>query len=143
LLINLQPYAKPMQVEVLLGDERRALGTAQDSVEKREEMRGALRRVAETVADGLFALRDQAKWRFEMEFTSEPDWREFIEKPTFGGVQADLRPIADALARPDGSVILTEDNLGEIYERLGAAGLRVGSPVERTGVQRPEVSRGA
>ena len=108
-----------MQVEVRLGESRHTVETAQDSVEKIADMRGALLRVAETVADGLFSLRDEAKWHLRMEFTLEQDWREFLEHPTFGGIGADPRQLAEAPSRPDGCVIVTEDNLATVYERLG------------------------
>ena len=83
-------------------------------------MRAALRRVAETVTVGLFLLRGEAKWRLRMEFTTAQDWKEFLENPTCGGVEADRRQIDEALARPDGSVIVTEDNLAAAYQRLDA-----------------------
>ena len=109
-----------MQVDVRVGSERRTVGSAQDNADKRAHMRGALHRVAETVETGLFMFRDEAKWRFQTEFTSEEDWKEFAEKPTCGGIAADSRQLDEALARPDGCVILTEDNLASIYERLDA-----------------------
>jgi len=112
-----------MQVEVRVGAERRVVGTAQDSVDKRADMRESLRRVAEMVASDHFSLGDEAKWRFQMEYTSEEDWKEFAEKPTCGGIEADPRQLAEALARPDGRVILTEDNLASVYERLDAPAL--------------------
>ena len=118
MLINLQPYAKPMQVEVRVGDARRAVGTAQDSAEKRVNMRESLLRVDEAVAAGLFSLRDEAKWRFQMEYSTEEDWKEFAEKPTCGGIEADPRQLDEAFVRSDGWVILTEDDLASVYERL-------------------------
>ena len=107
-----------MRVEVRVGDERRVVGTAQDSADKHADMRGSLRRVAEMVAAGLFRLRDEAKWLFEMEFRTEADWKEFAEKPTCGGIVADPRQLDEALARPDACVIVTQDNLAAVYERL-------------------------
>ena len=55
-----------------------------------------------------------------MEFRSEPDWREFVERPTCGGIEADPRQLDEALARPDGCVVVTEDNLAAVYERPDA-----------------------
>ena len=110
-----------MQVEVRVGNERRAVGTAQDSVDKLSDMRQALRRVDEMVAAGLFALRDGAEWRFQTEYPSEEDWKEFAEKPTCGGIEADPQQLDEAFARPHSCVILTEDNLASVYERLDAS----------------------
>lgn len=107
-----------MQVEVRVGIERRAVGTAQDSVDKRSDMREALRRVDEMVAAGLFSFRDRAEWRFQTEYPSEEDWKDFAEKPTCGGIEADPQQLDEAFALPDGCVILTEDNLASVYERL-------------------------
>jgi hypothetical protein len=121
LLINLQPYAKPMQVEVRFGDDRREVGTAQDNADKRRNMRESLRRIDEMVAAGLFSLRDKANWRFRMEYSSEEDWKEFTEKPTCGGIEADPQQLDEAFAHPDGWVITTEDDLASVYERLDAA----------------------
>ncbi len=107
-----------MTVEVHLGTERRVVGTAQDNADKRADMRGALRRVDEMVADGFLSVRGEAKWRFQTEYSAVEDWREFVERPTCGGLEADTRLIDAALARPDGRVTVTEDNLAVVYERL-------------------------
>jgi hypothetical protein len=120
LLINLQPYATPMQVEVLAGTALRTIGTAQDSSEKRASMRASLQRVAEAVGAGLFSLREETTWQFRMEYTSAEDWKEFAERPTCGGINADMRRLDEALARPDGRVLLTEDDLAAVYVRLEA-----------------------
>jgi hypothetical protein len=65
-------------------------------------------------------FRDEAKWRFQTEFTSEEDWKEFAEKPTCGGIEADPRQLDEALAGRDSRIVVTEDNLASIYERLDA-----------------------
>ena len=118
LLINLQPFAKPMRVEMRIGAQRRVVGSAQDSADKRADMRAALRRVAEMVAAGRFSLCDEVSWRFQMEHWSEEDWNEFAEKPDCGGVEADPRQLDEALAHTEGCVILTEYNLASVYQRL-------------------------
>lgn len=110
-----------MLVEARVGNERRALGTARDSPDKRSDMRAALRRVAEAVAAGLFSPRAEANWLLEMVFPSEQDWQEFADKPTCGGIEADPRQLEEALARPDGCIIVTDDNVAAVYVRLDAA----------------------
>ena len=119
LLINLQPYAEPMQVEVRIGGERRTVGTARDCDDKQADMRASLCRLAEVVEAGLFALRAESHWRFEMEFPTAEDWREFAEKPSCGGIDADARQLAAVLAQPDGAVIVSDDELAAVYERRG------------------------
>jgi hypothetical protein len=121
LLINLQPYARPMRIEARFGNERRKVGTAQDSAEKLRAMRESLRRIAEMVAAGLFSLRDEAQWIFQMEYEFAKDWKEFTEKPNCGGIEADLQQLAAAFERADGCVVLTEEDLAAVYERLDAA----------------------
>ena len=109
-----------MDLEVRLGSERCPAGIAQDSPAKREDMREALRTVAELVTAGLFSLRNKAVWRFELQFQSPTDWTEFVDKPTCGGVEAEQELLDTALSRPDGRIILTEENLAFVYERLAS-----------------------
>jgi len=105
-----------MDLEVRLGGERRPAGIAEDDLAKRESMRQALRTVAELTRAGLFSLRNEAVWRFELQFQSPADWTEFVDKPSCGGVEADQELLDAALSRPDGCVILTEEDLALVYE---------------------------
>ena len=119
-LINLQPYAERMDVEVRFGDERSLAGSAVDCPAKLADMQAALRSVSELTTAGLFSLRDQTKWHFETQIASPEEWAEFVTKPTCGGIEADSERLAAALARPDGCIVLTEPNLAAVYHREGA-----------------------
>ena len=119
-----------MDVEVCVGGERRAVGSAHDCVEKREDMRAALRTLEEFAASGMMSPTGRAVWHFEMQFRSVADWREFVEKPTCGGIDADRKQLDGALSRTDGSVVTIEENYALVYERSasdstddGSAGL--------------------
>jgi len=117
LLINLQPFARPMKLEVLLGEERHVAGIAEDNEEKRHAMKASLRRVAGLAEEGLFALRHEVLWEFEMIHTAPDDWAEFVNKPTFGRIEADQELLDAAMSRPDGNIILTEEDLLFVYEK--------------------------
>ena len=106
-----------MDVEVHVGGERRRVGTAQDSAEKHMDMREALRSVSALAAAGLFSLRHEAVWQFELEYETPEDWADFTDKPTCGGIEADPELLDAALSQPDGRIILTEENLTRVYER--------------------------
>ena len=106
-----------MDLEVCLGERRIPVGVARDLPDKLVNMKQALRALAELTAAGLFSLRGNAAWEFQNQFWSPPDWREFIERPACGGVEADQGVLEAALARPDGYVLLTEENLAAVYER--------------------------
>jgi len=54
MLINLQPYARPMQVEVHLGGEILPIGHARGTSSKQAAMRDALAAVESAVAAGRF-----------------------------------------------------------------------------------------
>ena len=84
-------------------------------------MRAALSTTSELAASGLFSLRHEAVWRFEMQYSSPPDWMEFVNKPTCGGVDVDQKLLDAALSQPGGRIILTEENFALVYERLGIA----------------------
>ena len=118
MLINLQPFARPINLEVRLGDEREPAGTALDCAEKLVSMKGSLLALAASITDGLFALRDEMHWQFEMRYPTSAEWQDFIDRPSFGGVEADQELIDAALERPDGCVVSTEDDLAQSYERL-------------------------
>ena len=118
LLINLQPYARPINLGVRLGGERRDAGIALENTEKLEDMKASLRTVTEDVAAGLFSMRNELKWQFEMQYPTPADWREFLDRPSNGGIEADPELIEDALGRPDGYVYSVEDDLAQAYERL-------------------------
>ena len=107
-----------MDLEVRLGAELFPAGAARDSPAKCGDMREALRTLAELTTAGLFSLRSQALWRVEIQFRESADWAEFLDKPTCGGVEADEELLDTALSRPDGCIILTEENLAAVYERL-------------------------
>ena len=109
-----------MDLEVRLGGERRPAGIAEDDPAKCENMRQALRTVAELARAGLFSLRNEAMWQFEVQFQSPADWTEFVDKPSCGGVEADQELLDAALLRPDGCIILTEEDMASVYERLGS-----------------------
>ena len=117
LLINLQPYAEPIRVDVRFGDRRKTVGTALDAVEKLIDMREAWRRVDEAVRAGIFEPRRNAPWRFEMEYANAEDWLVFADKPNCGGIHADARRLDEAFAHPDGGVITSEDNFAAVYDR--------------------------
>lgn len=106
-----------MDLEVRLGDDRRPVGNAQDCPIKIADMKAALRTVAELVAAGLFSLRHEALWQFEIQFLSQAAWAEFGNKPTCGGIESDPESLDAALSRPDGRIILTEENLALVYTR--------------------------
>jgi len=117
LLINLQPYAEPISIEVHVGGERRQAGIARDIAEKLVAMKASLRTLAELVESGLFSLLDEVKWQFEMQYHSLEDWQEFLDRPTCGGAEVDRKLLDAAFARQDGYIISTEDDLALMYER--------------------------
>ena len=71
----------------------------------------------ELAAAGLFSLRHEALWQFEIQFLSHAAWAEFGNKPTCGGIESDPELLDAALSRPDGRIILTEENLALVYTR--------------------------
>ena len=118
MLINLQPYARPIDIEVRAGGERRQAGNARDIDEKLVAMKASLGVIAELVRNGLFSLRNEAKWRFEMQYHSPADWQEFLDRPTCGGAEVEQELLDAAFAQQDGYVVSTEDDLAQSYERL-------------------------
>ena len=115
MLINLQPFANPIRLEVCLGDERHPAGTALDCAKKLEGMRTTLGILAESNQHGLFVRREELNWSFEMRYTAAADWQEFVERPSFGSLEVDPDLLAAALERPDGCVISTEDDLAQSF----------------------------
>ena len=106
-----------MDLEVQFGNERQPVGTARDNPAKIADMTQALQSVDDAVRAGLFAPRDEVVWRFEIRFPSPEDWAEFVDKPTCGGIEADQAQLDAALARQDGCIVLTEDDLASVYTR--------------------------
>lgn len=106
-----------MPLETRVGDDRRAVGTAWDSPEMRENMLSSLENVAAAVADGLFTLRDTAVWQFVMVFESLDDWNDLIEGTGCGGTDADPEVLAVAFDDPDGRLVLTEDDVAQVLVR--------------------------
>ena len=106
-----------MSLEVHLGARRLPAGEARETPEKYEDMRQALRKIAELTTAGLFALRRDAMWEFELHYESPEDWTEFHQRPNCGGVDADPELLDAALVRTDGRIVLTEENLAQVYER--------------------------
>jgi hypothetical protein len=118
LLINLQPYARPINIEVRVGGESRQAGIARDIAEKLVAMKASLRVVAKLVGSGLYSLREEAEWQFEMQYHSAADWQEFLDRPTCGGADVDQKLFDATFAQQDGYVVSTEDDLAQSYERL-------------------------
>jgi hypothetical protein len=119
-----------MDVEVCVGGERCTAGSARDCVEKQKDMRSALRTLEEFAAAGMLSLAGRAVWHFEVQFPSVADWKEFVEKPTCGGIDADRKQLDVALSRTDGRVVIIEENFALVYARSasdstdhGSAGL--------------------
>jgi hypothetical protein len=115
-LINLQPYARPINLEVRLGGQRRQAGIALENPEKLEDMKQSLLEVAGSVAAGWFSPRDELKWQFEMRYPTPEDWQEFLDRPSNGGVEADQKLLETALERTDGYVCSVEDDLAQLYK---------------------------
>ena len=111
LLINLQPYARPLNLQGRRGDDVRQAGSAMENDEKLRDMKASLRELEESGANGLFALRREEHWQFEMRYRTIADWQEFLERPRHGGVEADQELLDAALPPADGSVFSTEDDL--------------------------------
>ena len=122
LLVNMQPYARPMEVEVRFGADRRTAGVAHDSDAKLEDMRASWRTVADLTAAGLFALRGESTCAYEFHFPGSKEWQEFVEKPNPIAIEAKSALLKEALACPDGLIVVTEENLGRLYERLAPPG---------------------
>ena len=118
MLINLQPYARPINIEVRVGGESRQAGIAGDIAEKLVAMKASLRVVAKLVGSGLYSLREEAEWQFEMQYHSAADWQEFLDRPTCGGADVDQKLLDATFAQQDGYVVSTEDDLAQSYERL-------------------------
>ena len=74
MLVNLQPISMPMKVEVFLADSCYPAGTAQDSANKLDDMRAALRTLTELSGTGLFSLRAETTWKFKSQFSSSAAW---------------------------------------------------------------------
>ena len=121
MLVNLQPHGKPMDVEVRLGDRCHLAGVARDCPTKLEDMKASLATLARSVASGLFSLRNKAVWQFEMHYSSSPDWMEFVNKPTCGGIEADRDLLDAALSQPGGRIATIEETFAVVYERLDIA----------------------
>ncbi|NIM01194.1 MAG: hypothetical protein GTN89_10195 [Acidobacteria bacterium] len=118
MLINLQPYAQPIRIEVHQAAAAHEAGVVFENEEKREDMRSSLREVKQAVADGLFALKREIHWQLEMRYRTRDEWDEFLERPSHGGIEADEEAIHAALARPRDSVLTIEDDSARLYERL-------------------------
>ena len=86
--------------------------------EKLEDMKASLRELEKFVTNGSFALRSEVHWQFEMRYPTVADWKEFLERPSHGGVEADQEMLDAALTHADGYVFSTEDDLAQSYERL-------------------------
>ena len=74
---------------------------------------------ASIAASGMLSLVDRAVWQFEMQFPSAADWKDFVEKPTCGGIESDQEQLDAALSQTDGSIVIVEENFALVYERLG------------------------
>ena len=111
-----------MEVEVRFGANRRTAGVAHDSDAKLEDMRASLRTVADLTAAGLFVLRGESTCAYEFHFPGIEEWQEFVEKPNPIAIEADPALLKEALARPDGLIVVTEENIGRLYKRLAPPG---------------------
>ena len=100
-----------------LGNRRQPAGWARETPEKREDMRHALRTMAELAAAGLFLLLRDATWSYERHFESPRDWAECLERPWCGGAETDAALIDSAGTTCEGRIVLTEENVAQIFER--------------------------
>ena len=111
-----------MEGEVRFGADRRTAGVAHDSDAKLKDMRASLRTVADLTAAGLFALRGESTCAYEFHFPGSEEWQEFVEKPNPIAIEAEPALLEQALARPDGRIVVTEENIGRLYARLAPPG---------------------
>ena len=118
LLINLQPYAQPIRIEVYRDAAVQEAGVVFENAEKRKDMRSSLREVERAVERGLFALLRETRWQLEMRYRARDEWNEFLERPSHGGIEADETSIHEALEAPNESVLTTEDDYARLYGRL-------------------------
>ena len=117
MLVNLQPYAKSMNLEVRLGDERHPAGVALDNANMQEDMRASRRTLAGLSASGLFSLRREIFFELEFHFPSREDWTEFVGRPRAGGFEADHELLDSAHSRGDGRIVAIEEVVAGAYER--------------------------
>ena len=116
-LINLQPYSKLSSVEVQLDDRRLPAGWASETPGKYEDMTHALRTIAELAEAGLFVLRSELTWHYELHFDSPEDWAECLERPWCGGGETDAALIDAAGNACDGRIVLIEENVAQLFRR--------------------------
>jgi hypothetical protein len=106
-----------MPLEARVGDKRRSIGTAWDSTEMRKNMLSSLASLEASVKAGLFSLVESVRWCFAMEFDSPEDWNEFLDGTGCGGADADREVIVATLAHPQGRIVVTEDDVAQLYVR--------------------------
>lgn len=107
-----------MPLEARVGDERRAIGNAWDNPEMRENMLSSLASIDAAVEAGLFRMVDSARWVFSMVFEAPEDWDDFMASTGCGGADADPEAITATLAAPHGRIVVTEDDLAQVLERV-------------------------
>ena len=116
-LINLQPYSKLSSVEVQLDDSRFPAGWASETPGKYEDMTHALRTIAELAEAGLFVLRSELTWHYELHFDSLEDWAECLERPWCGGSETDPALIDAAARDRAGRIVLMQENVAQRFAK--------------------------
>ncbi len=80
-------------------------------------MKNALRTMTELTDAGLFVFLRDSTWDYELHFESLEDWAECLERPWCGGVETDPALIDAAGSGCDGRIVLTQENLAQLYDR--------------------------
>lgn len=121
LLVDLQPLGEPMTLHALAGESRTVLGRVHETAEAGEDMRLARTALARAMEQGLFQRRNEAVFTLEIRFPAESDWREFLERPKTGNVDADPVRIASAYHRGE-MVMVLDPTTVTVCERGGGTG---------------------
>ena len=109
-----------MKLEAQLGSDRRPAGIALDNLTTQEDMRLARQWLVRLTDAGVLSLRSEIRYELEFHFCSPEAWSEFVQRPKFGGLEADqdlLDKAVAASADDNGRIIATEVGFASAYER--------------------------
>jgi len=110
-----------MRLEVGHGSSRRPLGLAHNAAWFYEDLRLTLVELDRLVDSGHLARLEREEFELEFSLDAPEDWRDFVNRPRAGGLDADPAQLAhaeEALSRREAIMIATEGQRAAAFQRI-------------------------
>ncbi len=110
-----------MALDLVQASSRRSLGLAHNATSFHEDLRLTLLELDRLVEAGRLVRTHREKLEMEFRFDALEDWREFVNRPHAGHVDADIAQLDDAeaaLVRGESAIIATESQIVIALSRI-------------------------